>query len=203
MAIDPGKLRTVADHVIDLPARAIVAIDGVDGAGKTTFGDGLAALLTELGRSVLRAGVDGFHNPAARRYLRGRHDPMGYFLDSYDYPALTAHLIAPFKRGDAEVATRIFDHRTDTQARIVRRVPSDALLILDGIFLHRDELAGLWDFGVFLKVPFPLSFQRMARRDGTNPDPLAPANARYHQGQMLYLARCRPEQRAHLVIEGW
>ncbi|WP_245904221.1 hypothetical protein [Roseicyclus mahoneyensis] len=201
--MDVEKVRTLADHVIGLPSRAIVAIDGVDGAGKTTFADSLAALLTECGRPILRAGVDGFHNPADVRYARGRRDPTGYFLDSYDYPALIEHLIIPFRRGDSHVLTAIFDHRRDAADRSGQIVPPGALLILDGIFLHRDELSDLWDFSVFLSVPFDVSFERMARRDGCDPDPKAPANARYLEGQLLYHAQCMPETRADLVIEDW
>ena len=46
------------------PDRTIrVAIDGVDGAGKTTFADELGSSVSALGRPVIRASVDGFHNP--------------------------------------------------------------------------------------------------------------------------------------------
>jgi len=61
-----------------------VGIDGVDGAGKTTFADELAAALAPFGRPVIRAGVDGFHHPRAVRYRRGRESPEGFFRDSYD-----------------------------------------------------------------------------------------------------------------------
>jgi uridine kinase len=50
-----------------------VAIDGVDGAGKTTFANELGDAIRPLRRSVIRASVDGFHNPRAVRYERGRH----------------------------------------------------------------------------------------------------------------------------------
>jgi hypothetical protein len=38
-----------------------VAIDGVDGVGKTTLADELVAPLQLLGRDVIRASIDGFH----------------------------------------------------------------------------------------------------------------------------------------------
>jgi uridine kinase len=44
-----------------------VAIDGVDGAGKTTFANELAEVVGGLGRPVIRASVDGFHNPRVVR----------------------------------------------------------------------------------------------------------------------------------------
>jgi uridine kinase len=64
-------------EVLDTVARAAsgpiasdvtrVAIDGVDGAGKTYFADELAEVLGASGRSVIRASVDGFDNPRSIR----------------------------------------------------------------------------------------------------------------------------------------
>src|SRR5712691_8489252 len=69
-----------------------VGVDGVDGAGKTHFADELAELLKASGRSAIRASVDGFHNPKAVRYRRGRGSPEGFFHDSYDYDQLKVAL---------------------------------------------------------------------------------------------------------------
>ncbi len=44
-----------------------VAIDGVGVSGKTVLADELADCLSGLGRSVIRASIDGFHRPRHRR----------------------------------------------------------------------------------------------------------------------------------------
>ena len=74
-------LTAIAHMATELaPDRIVrVAIDGVDGAGKTTFADELADVLDDLGRPVIRASVDGFHNPRTIRYARGRQSPVGFF----------------------------------------------------------------------------------------------------------------------------
>ncbi len=54
-----------------------VAVDGVDGAGKTVFADQLGDVLTAAGRPVIRASVDNFHRPRTERYRRGRDSPSG------------------------------------------------------------------------------------------------------------------------------
>lgn len=201
--MDVESIKRTAKALAGLPARAIVGIDGVDGAGKTTFADLLAEQLVAIQRPVLRASVDRFHNPSAVRYARGRHDPHGYFLDSYNYKGFLNHLIIPFKRGDADVLTSIFDHKTDSEVITVEKVGPTAILIVDGIFLHRDELSACWHFSIFLAVPFATSYARMAKRDGSDPDPRALGNARYYKGQRLYLESCRPEKKADLVIRDW
>ena len=180
-----------------------VAIDGVDGAGKTTFADDLAGALRALGRRPIRASVDGFHRPRAERYARGRGSPEGFFLDSYDYAALRRLLLDPLGPGGSGRFRRAaFDHRTDEPVLAPEEVarPGDVLL-LDGIFLHREELRGLWDLSLFLDVPFEVSVPRMAGRDGGSPDPAAPEHRRYVEGQQLYLARSAPRRHASLVID--
>jgi len=76
-----------------------------------------------------------------------------------------------------------------------------AVLVLDGIFLHRDELRDLWDLSVFLDVPVEISVARMSARDGSSPDPEHPCLARYIEGQRLYFQACRPWERADMVID--
>lgn len=182
-----------------------VAVDGTDGAGKTWFADELAAVLRDAGRTVLRASVDGFHHPRAHRYRRGRSSPEGFFLDSYDLDAFRSVLLDPLGPdhvGPRRVRTAVRDVTTDTDPGTPWQTVDDAtVLLVDGIFLQRDELAGAWDAAVWLEVPFAETYARMAVRDGCPPDPDDPVNTRYREGQRLYLARCAPAERAHVVVD--
>jgi uridine kinase len=174
-------LERVADAVPRLPGRRVrVAVDGVDGAGKTWFADDVARVLTRRGYAVQRLSIDDFLSPAVVRYARGRRSPEGYWLDSHDLPRFVRAVTAEPAGG----------------------VPAEgAILMADGIFLHRSELQDLWDLTVFLEVPFDVAFARMARRDGRSPDPAAKENVRYCEGQRLYLAERDPASRAHLVVD--
>lgn len=73
-------------------------------------------------------------------------------------------------------------------------------MILDGIFLHRDELFPFLDFSILLNVSFETAFNRLASRDGFSPDPNAESNVRYHFGQLIYFEKCNPADRATLVL---
>lgn len=187
--------------------RVIVAVDGVDGAGKTTFADGLAETFAETGAAVYRTGIDGFHRPRAERYLRGRHSPEGFYRDSYDYATFRRVLIDPFRDGaQTSGATGFqlaaFDVARDApvEAQWVT-APRDAVLVVDGIFLHRPELRDLWDWSVWLDVTPAVAARRLAQRDGSDPDPEAPSNARYRQGQALYLREADPVAAASAVVD--
>jgi uridine kinase len=158
-------------------SRALVAIDGVDGAGKTVFADELGLELAGRGRQTVRASIDDFLHPPDVRYRRGRSSPEGFWLDSYDYTRFEAEVLDPFRRSAAS-----------------------AILVVDGIFLHRDELVRNWDFSVFLRVTFDTAYARMSKRDGCPALPEHPANRRYLEGQRLYFAACQPWTRASMVI---
>lgn len=183
------------------PGLTTVAVDGVDGAGKTMFADTLAARLESDGLIVVRSGIDHFHNPRAVRYARGKDSPEGFFRDSFDYDALREALLFPARIGmPAKVAA--FDHRADrTVESKALKVPLPAVLVFDGVFLHRKELRDEWDLSIFLDVPFEVSYARMAARDGSDPDPRAPINRRYYEGQQLYLREANPQREADMLID--
>jgi uridine kinase len=197
-------IQQLAGQILALPAVGVlrVGIDGVDGAGKSVFGDELAAVLAEAGRRIIRASVDSFHNPRAVRYQRGRTSPEGFFRDSYGYGQLRTLLLDPLSPdGSGRYRTVAFDHHSDSAVSVpeAQARPGD-ILVFDGIFLHRPELRGYWDWSAFLHVSTAVSVQRCAWRDGSPPDPAAPENRRYVEGQRLYLAECEPRRHTIVVV---
>lgn len=98
-------LRSIASSIAQLPAKSFlkIAIDGVDGAGKTTFADELAPILRSFGKEVIRASVDGFHNPRSVRHRLGRNSPEGFFRDSYNYDVLKEVLLNPLSEGGSGI----------------------------------------------------------------------------------------------------
>lgn len=187
--------------------RVILAVDGVDGAGKSTFADAFAEVFAEDGSAVYRASLDDFHRPRAERYARGRRSPEGFYLDSYDYATFRRVLIDPFRDGaQTGGATGFqlaaFDLQRDAPVEAAWvTAPRDAVLIVDGIFANRPELRGIWNWSVWLEVPEEIAFARMALRDGTDPDPAAQANARYRDGQALYFREARPRAEASVIVD--
>ncbi|MGL5835575.1 MAG: uridine kinase, partial [Waterburya sp.] len=161
-------LRHIADIILELPTIYVsrVGIDGVDGAGKTIFGDELASLLAMSGRPIIRASVDSFHNPKNERYRLGKNSPEGFFLASYNYPQLKKLLLDPLSPGGTGRYHKvIFDHRLDSSvSSLEEQAISDSILVFDGIFLHRPDLRTYWDFSIFLEVGFDISIPRGAQR---------------------------------------
>ena len=198
-------IELLAERIAGLgrPHPVRVAIDGVDGVGKTTLANELVEPIRRRGRQVIRASIDGFHNPRAVRYRRGRTSPDGYFLDSFDYEAFVAVLLEPLGPGGSLRYRRaVFDYRTDSEVTLpFETAEPDAVLLVDGVFLLRPELRGHWDLSVFLDAPFETTIARCAQRDGGSPDPNAAENRRYVEGQQLYLRECDPRRVATMVVD--
>jgi uridine kinase len=196
--------RRISAVAVDHPIR--VGIDGCDTAGKTTLADELVAPLAELGRPTIRASLDGFHNPSSVRHQRGRDSPEGYFFDSFNTDAVIESLLRPLgPAGSAHYRRAVFDFRTDQPVTVSTEIASpNAVLLFDGVFLHRRELVSFWDFSIFLHVEFETVLRRAEARDAGMFGSIAEVRARYERryipGQRLYFAMCSPSRCATAVI---
>ena len=184
-----------------------VAIDGPDAAGKTTLADELAILIGTSGRAVIRASIDGFHNPESIRYQRGRLSPEGYYFDSFNHESLITLLLSPLgPQGSREYRHATFDYRTDLEnQRPFQIAQATSVLLFDGVFLLRPELADFWDFAIFLDVGFEVTLARAQQRDAIAFGGVDTVTHRYEQryipGQKLYFDLCRPRVRANIVVD--
>jgi uridine kinase len=163
-------LEIVAERIdsLRLPHPVRVAVDGPDAAGKTTIADELLGPLNDRGRTVIRAGIDGWHRPQAVRYSRGALSPEGYYYDSFDLKALRSLLLLPLgPGGDRRYVSAMFDSRLDSYRNEPwREAIHDAVLVFDGVFLLRPELNGCWDFRILLHADVDEVVRRVRERDG-------------------------------------
>lgn len=196
---------TIAGLRLGHPVR--VGVDGVDCAGKTVLADELAGPLRSRGREVIRASVDGFHNPRSIRHRRGRSSPKGYYEDSFDYEAILVCLLLPLgPDGDRRYKRAVFDFRTDSPVDAPWEIaPVDAVLVFEGIFLHRPELLPQWDFSIFVEAGFDVTITRAYRRDRdlfrTRAKTREIYEKRYIPGQKLYLSTQRPFDEADAIVD--
>lgn len=97
-------------------------------------------------------------------------------MDTYDLSVFTTSVLEPLQAGGSRtIVPRMFDHRTDAPVPPdTVLVPERAAVIVEGMFLHGDELAHWWDVSVLLQVPFTVIARRLTVRDGSHPDPKHP-----------------------------
>lgn len=184
--------------------RGLIAVDGLDGAGKTVLAEELVRLAAQDGlRPVASLSIDGFHHPRSVRYAKGR-GPESFYRDSYDYTAFRRSVVTAFRQG-LPVAAAVWDVAADVSVENSHAeldLPQDCVLLVDGIFLHRPELRDLWDASIWVQVPFSVSVPRGNERfpGQYDPDPEAESNHRYVGGQRLYFAHCSPWETATWIL---
>jgi uridine kinase len=132
---------------------------------------------------------------------------VGHYQDAYDLAAAFARLVLdPLgPGGDCRYRPAILDLATDVPIDDPPRpAPVDAVVLVDGTFLHHPSLAGRWDEVVFLDTDFDLARARAVRRDSALIDGAAAADqayrTRYHAACRLYLADVDPVSTATIVI---
>jgi uridine kinase len=153
----------VAGVAVGHPVR--VAVDGPPASGKTTLADELARVLRV---PVVRATIDDFLVPRARRYRRGEFSAEGCYHDAHDHSALARVLLDPLgPGGDRLIQHTVYDSATDTVlSPPAVPVAADGVLIFDGVFLLRPELISRWDLRVLVTATPETMVARAVVRDG-------------------------------------
>jgi hypothetical protein len=148
-------LRGIATEVLHNYARgrSIVAVDGADSSGRSAVADDLAEVFAERDHPVYRASLRYFQRPSQELEQLGADTPERHYRFGYDYSALRRVLIEPFRMGGSTgFVTRHFDPERGTWIQPTWiTAPTDATLILDGEFLNRAELRGLWSWSMLVE----------------------------------------------------
>jgi uridine kinase len=181
------------------------AVDGAPAAGKTFLADELAVALRDRGRDVIRATIDDFLFPRARRYPRGEYSAEGCYHDTHDYDALNRVLLGPLgPGGDRRFQHAVYDRTADAVlSPPVRTAPAGAVLVFDGVFLLRPELIDRWELRVFVSAAFEKTVERAVIRErqmSTRAEVERRWRERYIPAQQLYFATARPAEHADIIV---
>lgn len=185
-----------------------VGINGVDAAGKTTLADTLAPAIERRGRPVLRSSIDDFHRPGHKlRSMREEFTPRSYYDDGYDYVGFRRAVLDPLgPGGDRRARLAQWSSAEDVAyPETWTQATEDTVLVVDGVFLLRPELADGWDYLVWVDVDEATSLTRAIERDVAWVGDPAVVAARYPRRQIpaqrLYVAETRAPDRADAVID--
>jgi uridine kinase len=193
-------LRRLAARIPRLERPVLVVVDGADGSGKTVLADELAPLVP----TAVRASLDDFHHPRAHRHALGRTGRT-VWERGFDHAAIRRELLDPWRHGvGSSYRSRWHDVVTDALVDPAEDpptpVPDGGVLVVDGVFAQRPELADAWDLVVYLDVPDDVRISRMAARDRVSPDPEHPDQKRYLDAQRFYES-CTPRDSADVVVD--
>ncbi len=161
--------------------RVVVAVDGLDGSGKSRFAASLAAALSAAGRHASLLHVDDFRRPTDFSGLAPEAESALYYERYFDFAAVGDALSA-WARGAAD----------------------GAVSILEGVMLLRAALPSGTPL-IVLEVSAAEARRRILARDqakGRTPEEIAGRiDRRYFPAQARYRAACDPLGLADLVID--
>jgi uridine kinase len=180
----------------------LVAIDGRDAAGKSVLAKELAFRLRALGATVIESSIDGFHNPSAIRYRKGRESPEGFYRDSFNIAAIKVLLLDPLKTGNLRYKSKVFDYTIDKAILDpFQQAELDSILIFDGIFSLQSELRDYWDYSIYLCIDEEESIRRAEARNPGEEEARRLYAVRYTEGQRIYHDESDPASHADTIID--
>lgn len=196
----------IAARVLALPEDAprTVAVDGMNGTGKTTLAGELATILTGAGRQVVPIAIEDFHHPRERRHRRGRLSAEGYLEDAFDVASLRSHVLVPLSLGDP-VRPVAYDLATDEPLEVEAvAVGPGTVVLVEGSFVLASEVLDRWDLALLVVADPGVVLERALVRDadlGTPEQVRELYVRRYFAAWALHEERNDPWSRADVVVD--
>jgi para-aminobenzoate synthetase len=186
---------TLREHVAASPSTrpVLVALDGRSGTGKSTLAQAVGAEVGALvidGDDFYRGGDDAYWDAQAPA------QKVDLVIDWRRQRAVLQRL-----RGRRQAQWQPYDWDAD-DGRLATQViagPAD-VVILDGAYSARAELADLYDLRVLLCVRRDIRQDRLRRREGEQE--WAEWQARWGEAEDLYFEKLMPPESFDLVLDG-
>jgi uridine kinase len=186
----------------------VIGINGMAGSGKSTLAKELAGLLEQGDIPTCRVSVDDFHHPKKRRYRLGVASPEGYYHHSINYAAFGEGALRPaFEASQFPVRcqTKHFDLERDEEDRRFEMLPERGVLLSEGVFLFRPELANLMHMRIYVHADVEIIMKRVLKRDmsvlGSAEAITARYGDKYLPGEKLYHDEVSPQKLAHILLD--
>ena len=203
------RIKEIADHIVKLnltyPTR--VGVSGITASGKTTFANELAEEIKKRGLPVTRASIDDFHNPRVIRYAKGKESARGYYEDAHDYTAFKERLLMPLGP-NGNLQYEMISHNLITDMSVHNEpllATQNMILIVDGTFLLKKDVAYLFDYKIFVDTNFEIARKRGAKREteafGRYEEAEKMFLNRYHAACKMYIDEHNPKELADVLFE--
>jgi uridine kinase len=174
--------------------RRIIGIDGLSRSGKTTFVKQLSTVLKEESLQIFH--LDDFIVERAHRYNTDSEEWQEYFHLQWDVEWLTNHFFQKLKKVE-EITLPFYNGLTDTHENKTIQLPKGGLIIIEGVFLQREEWKHFFDKIVYLDCPRKTRFNRESKETKKN---ISKFKNRYWKAEDYYINRYNPAELADIVI---
>jgi len=185
-------LQSELENVVARGRTMLIAIDGRGGAGKSTLARKLAESLSRA--TVVE--VDDFWLPGTLR--PGREKVIAEPGSDYDWHRLRDQVIWPLSNDEPGRYQR-YDWSSDS-LREWHDVSAGGVVIIEGVFSTREELASFYDLRIWVETPEGVCLERGYVKDGKEGRELW--DREWMPAYENYINTNSPMTRADYVIEG-
>lgn len=175
----------------------VIAIDGLSGAGKTT----ISKKITDAFSDSIVFHMDDYIVKRKHRYDTGKDQWKEYYFLQWDVESLKHNLFQKIKDGK-NVTLPFYLKEKDTHQIITTQIKTQTIII-EGIFLQRDEWKDFYDFIIYVDCPREIRDKRVLNRDqyiGSLEERLKKYKTRYWPAEDYYISKVSPQQNANFVF---
>lgn len=184
----------------------LLAIDGIDGSGKSSFAERLMAALAGAGIAGALLRVDDFRQPV-EWHRAGRTEADAYHDDYYELGRLDAAADA-LLGGAPAVAVPVFDAaagRRVGERSVALAAGQPRAVVVEGVFTLRAPAVRARASLVYLRTSFEEARRRILARDtarGRTPEDVSHRiDRRYFPAQERYIRDHTPAARADVLVD--
>jgi len=176
--------------------RFVLAIDGLSRSGKTTLVEQLRTEILKLDVPVIILHIDDYIVERKKRYNTGQESWFEYYFLQWDVTFLKENMFKSLKTSNKLILPRYQDE-SDIHIEEIIDLPQNCLIIIEGVFLLREEWREFLDYIIYLDCPKETRFSRESEHTQMNVEKFV---HRYWKAEDYYLNTIQPHKYADLIV---
>lgn len=203
--IDDVVVKILRERAIVSEERSLlVGISGIDGSGKGYVAKQIETRLAQHSIGAANINVDGWLNLPNRRFSAIK--PAEHFYkNAIRFNELFTKLLLPLKdHRSVTVAAEYADETAETYRQHTYNFKDVGVVLVEGIFLFKQEYRGLFDLAAWVDCSFPTALARALARaqEGLSPAKTIRAyQTTYFPAQKIHFTRDKPCETADLILK--
>lgn len=182
----------------------VIGIDGLGGAGKSTISEKICTELENRNLPTILLHIDDFIHTREIRYNSAYPEWQCYYHLQWRYDYFIEIINRLNNHADGNIEIALYDKNNDNYINKIYDIKKKTIILVEGIFLQRKELQGIFDYMIYIDIPESVRMQRVLKRDtyiGNAQQIIEKYENRYFPAERNYCKQYHPEQTADFIID--